>query len=112
MACKAGFIIDKSGLFCIPAVLYCSIYKNGKCSQCIEGFILNNNECVRLSSDCSKTDSKGVCIQCQEGFSIAGGVCLKDSPIPTCTSSQYLSAKNVCVTGNIPKCVNYISPSG
>jgi len=114
LSCKIGFVLQNQGssTTCVQVVEYCSEYKNGLCSICIQNYFLMNNTCIQQSAECVQTDSSGKCIQCTEGYNVKEGLCSKITVLLVCTDDQYRNLDGVCVQGTVANCGNYDPLSG
>lgn len=118
MACNIGYTLDSNG-DCVKTVNYCSFYKIGVCSQCIDGYYLINNICIDLPIGCVAVQTNGFCKQCDSAFTLANGICTdnnqqSDSATSTnnCQVGQYMDNSGYCIDGNVLRCATYSSPSG
>lgn len=62
---------------CAPFVQDCAVYdQNGKCTDCIYGFVLKRQKCIAVSYLCDDFDPKtGACLTCIDGFKLCHGIC-------------------------------------
>ncbi len=94
----------------------CAIVQNNQCQQCVTGFYVKNNACVKISGLCTSYNATtGVCFGCVNGYTLISGNCFDlncinqvEDKCLQCKNAYWVApGLNLCVI-NDPNC---LSPS-
>ena len=72
--CTNGYFVDENGS-CSPLSLNClDRDPNGKCLECLSGFVLVGSDCIKAIDKCAVYFNDG-CSECVKGYYLKNGVC-------------------------------------
>jgi proprotein convertase subtilisin/kexin type 5 len=101
----------------------CKSYNRNQCTECYQGYYLNNNQCKLPNANCSTFNlTDGGCLSCFFGFTLTNKQCVIVSRIANCLSydtfgnclqcsRMFYITNNTCFNVN-PLCQNYNSFNG
>lgn len=92
--CFDGWFGDICNMRCSSGCAKC--LGNGICTLCVNGYFIQNGQCVKCLDPCLTCSSDTVCLTCNDGYYLSEGSCLNCNPeCKLCSSISICSDCNI-----------------